>query len=894
MPTHEALRKLRTVLAQLYPSKANATRLVEDVGIPIAAVALQDRPIDSWHEILKEVQKHDRLALLLEIVSEEYAENPEFRTARELFREQAPRSPASTAPDAVGWHLVHPYPMPPHFSGRVSERRLLSEWLEADRDHPLLQVRALGGFGKSALTWHWLIHDVDPIRWPQVLWWSFYESDSSFENFLDDVLTYLRRDRNRFVHHRQAVNELLRHLTRPGILLILDGFERALRAYSSLSAAYQGEDPPVDTSAHPTGNIQYDLISISPHADYFLQRLATLPHLHGKVLVTTRLTPSSLMGHGGLLLQGCRNLELHNLHPADAVALFRNLGVRGVRSEIESACAAYGFHPLSLRLLTGLVLNDLQQPGDIIVSQRFNLTGDLVQRQNHVLEQAYNSLSPACRHLLSMLACFRSPVTYDVLKVISCTPRSLNSALGEGDEDSETVVGEPAEALVALSPDFDNDLLNLLDRGLVQRNERSGRFDLHPIVRRYTYDRFGEQQRRTIHRQLRNYFVSIEVPKQVRTLDELTPLIELYHHTVKARQYEQAFALLRSNLGRPLYFQFGAYQLYIELLRALFPHGEVQPPSLKNEANQAWVLNSLANNYSHSGQPHRAMSLFERQVSIQERQDDKRALVISLANLARAVQIPIGSLRDAETNLCRSIDLCRIIGNTVDEAVGHQELGLLFIYRGMWAEAVSELGIALTIDKEQKRVQGLVLTTAYLALYVLLLVRISGDSTFVSTSLAFAQRALELADETTRTHFTHERDYVHIHWLLGAAQLANGDLNETESHLSEALTRCRIINLIENEADILIDLARLRRDQGQVDAALELVNESLSITERCGYALQGADAHLLLAELALDAGNIDQARAAAQKARDLAFCDGPPYTYYIAYTEAEALLARLK
>ena len=130
--------------------------------------------------------------------------------------------------------------------------------------------------------------------------------------------------------------------------------------------------------------------------------------------------------------------------------------------------------------------------------------------------------------------------------------------------------------------------------------------------------------------------------------------------------------------------------------------------------------------------------------------------------------------------------------------------------------------------------------------------------------------------------------------MLGAAQLANGDLNETESHLSEALTRCRIINLIENEADILIDLARLRRDQGQVDAALELVNESLSITERCGYALQGADAHLLLAELALDAGNIDQARAAAQKARDLAFCDGPPYTYYIAYTEAEALLARLK
>lgn len=81
MPTPEALRKLCTVLAQLYPDKASAIRVAEDAGIPITAVALSERALDNWHAILKEVQKRNRLALLLELVDEEYGANPDFRQA---------------------------------------------------------------------------------------------------------------------------------------------------------------------------------------------------------------------------------------------------------------------------------------------------------------------------------------------------------------------------------------------------------------------------------------------------------------------------------------------------------------------------------------------------------------------------------------------------------------------------------------------------------------------------------------------------------------------------------------------------------------------------------------------------------------------------------------------
>ena len=95
-----------------------------------------------------------------------------------LGKPPEPEPPKAPARD--GWFLAHPYPMPPNFTGRLAEHVMLNRWLDADSEHPLLSLRALGGFGKSALAWHWLTHDVQPAAWPRVVWWSFYEGDASF------------------------------------------------------------------------------------------------------------------------------------------------------------------------------------------------------------------------------------------------------------------------------------------------------------------------------------------------------------------------------------------------------------------------------------------------------------------------------------------------------------------------------------------------------------------------------------------------------------------------------------------------------------------------------------------------------------------------------------------
>ncbi len=809
------------------------------------------------------------------------------------------------------WFLAHPYPMPPNFTGRVAERAMLTRWLDADDAHPLLVLRALGGFGKSALAWHWLTHDVAPSVWPRVVWWSFYEGDASFDHFLAETLEYLsgggmKPDK---LFAKDPVRTLLQLLHQPGTLLVLDGFERVLRAFGGLDAAYRGDDI--------TKSEVNDRDCLSSLAEDFLRHLAVLPNLRARVLLNTRLCPRVLEAKGGGFLQGCREEELEQMQPADAVEFFRSQGIRGTHTEIETACEPYGFHPLSLRLLAGLIVGDFQQPGDIAAAKRLDVSGDLVQRQHHVLETAYDSLTPTRQALLGRIACFRSPVKYEALKAIaetSSSGREFAHSKGKGSQRGPTLAATEHSSILdklaarfrtrATTPsllsspqDLQADLRDLVARGLLHHDTKEGRFDLHPIVRRFAYDRLGGPDRAATHTRLHDYFAAVPPPDKVMRLEDLAPVIELYHHTVLAGEFDEARTLFRDRLHDVVYYQLGAYQLQIDLLRALFPNGEDHPPPLKDENAQTRTLNELANSYSFSGQPRRATPVYEQAGTLAEKQGDKRGLAIYLGNLAAYGQIPIGALRAAEANLRRSIALGQEIKYDYAEGIGHAELGRLLIYRSRWPESQESLDTSVLLFEKIKAIEYLVIVAASRALRDLFQLRSATHSAFrvPHSTLDSARRVLELADEWARAKYPIERNYVHAHWLLGAAHRVAGLTDEAEHHLQEALERCRRNNTVEVEADILIDLARLRAATGAPDEAQRLADEALVITERSGYVLQGADARLELAKLALARGDKTTALDHAKGARRLATCDGPPdYTYQVAYDEAGGLLAELE
>ncbi len=451
-----------------------------------------------------------------------------------------------------GWHFPHAYSLIEHFTGRAAERAELSAWLNEDAAHPLMVLRAGGGWGKSALAWRWLHGDVEAGAWPRVLWWSFYESNAGWERFVEAALRSVGRLSTLPPSSREQADALLDLLREPGTLLLLDGFERELRAYEGMGAAYQGDEVAPSPNSGTGGGRKNPLpesgegaerseagegrhrACLHPDAEHFLQRLATLPALRGKVLMTTRLLPRALEQHGGTLA-GCRVRELNALAAADAVALLRAAGVSGGSDhELARAAERYGNHPLSLRLLAGLVREDAARPGDIAVAEGLELFDELKQRQTHVLAVAHERLSASERSLLARIACFRSPVPFALLARLA--------------EDEATLRA---------------DLDTLRRRGLLERTAAGGeaRYDLHPIVRGYAYRRLTEPERRASHERLRGLFDDAPVPARVERLEELQPIIELYHHTASAGHFDEARTLFRDRLDN-------GYLLPVRCLRA--------------------------------------------------------------------------------------------------------------------------------------------------------------------------------------------------------------------------------------------------------------------------------------------------------------------------------------
>ena len=788
-----------------------------------------------------------------------------------------------------GWFLKHYYVAYADFTGRKSELDFLTNWLQNRNDKPLLVLLALGGFGKSALVWHWLNNESTPKAQTKVVWWGFYD-DNSFETFLRETLEYLDID-PKALSISDQVEMLARYVHQNQILIVMDGFERALRAYNSMNAAYQGDE---DKEGQVTNNQ-----CVSIHAGRFLQRVASL-NAQGRVLLTTRLFPDDIRMKGSeSIIAGCLPHDLDKLSKEDAVEFFRRQNIKGTRAELEAACDVYGYHPLSLRLLAGRIAKDRSR--DIKLAEKFKIDADLKGRQNHILKVAYESLPRHNRLLFGKIAAFRSPMDFDAIKIF---------------EEKQNWFSR----LIFGKHDLQKELQDFVERGLVHHDPHKDKYDLHPIVRRFAYDRLTASDRTAAHTRLVNYFEAVPTPQKVSTLEDLAPVIELYHHMVRAGKYTEAEVLYYERLRTALYFQFGNYQTIIDLLRALFPNGENELPPFDTDDKKAFTLNELANAYSLSGQPRRAVPLFEMHNTLREKADDKKNLAIGLGNVA-IQQLVIGALREAERNLRRRIDLSREIADEFNEAIGHQELGRVLSYCGGWQEAEQELDTGLKLFEKDNQVQSQCVIWSYRALRFLLMAREFSDRLSVSSnqlsvdsnesSIQCAKHALELADETAKTRFSHPRDYVRAYWLFGAAYRANNDLTLAEENLSKAINLCRQINMVDHEADILLDLARLRYAQGDFKDAQEKASEALVITERSGYVLQGADVNLFLAELALAGVALSSSKGYrleglkvgsdkeaaihhAKEALKLATCDGPPYYYKVAYEEAERMLERLK
>ena len=773
-------------------------------------------------------------------------------------------------------YVAHPYTLLQTRSlvGREAELCLLDDWVSQPAS-PSFAARvfslvAIGGMGKSALTWAWF-NDRAPERMRPLagrLWWSFYESDATFENFVISALAYVAGE------DREAVRELppperearlLAALDRQPFLLVLDGLERILVAYARMDAARLADDDldrqTANAVAEASGTAAREgrpqlRKTTDPRAGAFLRKLTRVRA--SRVLVSSRLYPADLQMDTGVALPGSHAHFLTGLTDVDAVGLWSALGVSGSRPALLELFHRFDNYPLLIRALAGEVARYRRAPGDFDRWRHDHPDFDpsrlpLVQVKSHVLAFALGGLSEPERRVLHTTAAFRMPATYDTLTAL---------LVGEG-------------KCFEREQQLDATLTELEDRGLLGLDRQANRYDLHPVVRGVAWEGLAQEDRRNIYHQLRGHFEALPPRRgpDVRSLEDLTPGIELYNSLVELGRFDEAFAVFQRLLPVTM-FRLRANRERAELLERLFPDGTDAPPALRSLSMRRQAMNALALAYQFLGRQGEAARLLR----YAEATEESAAVEANLSDNFRFC----GALRHSEAAARRAVVLSRRQGNLHTEITGLVFLGMTQAARGI-VDDTPTYQRAWRLDERDgcPTFHWLCIRSADRALWV-------GD---------FA-RAKELADRAWAlvAHLGYEAHAIEAARLQGTAGLFLGgpaNLVVAAERLQHALARVRRYTMFQEELPTVTALAELSRVQGEQARARELLEDVWEPAERGPYPLFHADALNVLAQVERDAGNREAAIEAATKAYRLAWCDGPPYAYHWGLEAARAHLVAL-
>jgi hypothetical protein len=820
--------------------------------------------------------------------------------AKEIDAAEAEGDPDAVARTAAKLHRKTSIPVPPEpyiahpytllqsreLIGRQAELNVLTEWV-ANPASLSFSARvfcfvAIGGMGKSALTWKWF-NQIAPNEMKQLagrMWWSFYESDATFENCLIRALCYVSGESEeavRALSWQEREAQLLQELNQKPYLLVLDGLERVLIAYHRMDASYLSDDDYDQQTANwVAGAIglprtagqsfvgQHRLRQTTdPRVGTFLQKLGQVAK--SRILVTTRLYPCELQLPTGQPRPGCFAYFLAGLSDDDALALWRALNVSGSRGELVPIFQSVKGHPLLVQALASEVANYRKAPRDfaawLIGHPQFDPTSlPLVQSRTHILAFALQGLSATVREVLHTLVGFRMPASYATLEAL---------LVGEG---------KACTSIRAL----DQALTELEDRGLIGWDREANRYDAHPIVRGVVWQLADAKDQRAVYAALEAHFEPMATPewRSVEALADLSPAIERYHTLIGLGRYDDAFNLFHDRLSHATLYRLAAHRERIAWLERMFPNGVAGLPALTRESSQTYLLNTLALSYRFSGLPGRAVPLYWRADKIYEKTDKTDNRQIGLQNLSLAL-LDTGAIRHAASAAVRSLILARELKVPFGEATSLTFVGYQLNVTGQYASGQLALtrGRRIFIKRTDHLNEGFAST--YIAERWLQL------GHFAKARI-FADRGWELAAAGRL-----EGDVIGAALMQGRVALGEGDLQRAEERLHHALTRARAVNQGEFELPAMIAIAELELQRGHAADAKTRLDDVWEAAERGPYPLRQADAYNVLANIRLAEGDKSAAIVAATKAYEAAWCDGPPYAYHWGLQKAKAHLGAL-
>jgi hypothetical protein len=825
--------------------------------------------------------------------------------SRQPESDSIPKPPALYAePAYIGSH---------EFVGREHELITLDDWASPADPYSILLFEAIGGAGKSMITWEWANKWATTVRddWAGRFWYSFYERGADMSDFCRRAMAYVtQRPLSDF--RGQKTTRLARLLVvklqaRPW-LLILDGLERVLVAYHRFDAA-QVADEQVDTSKDQIAS-RDPCDAIRPEDDDLLRSLAAAAP--SKLLITTRLTPRILLNPSGQGIPGVLRVPLPGLRPADAEALLRACGVTGnssaMQNYLKSQCDC---HPLVTGILAGLINDYLPNRGNFDSwaadvergGSRLNLANlDLVQKRNHILRAALDALSEKSRQLLSILALLSESVDYKTLSALNphlppepdtvSVPERPEYAFGwkhmSNTKKKETRARyhaalqfrtdyEQSVAARLESPEYltapqelGRTVHDLERRGLLQYDAQARRYDLHPVVRGISAGGLRQDEKEQYGKRVVDHF-SRQAHRpyaEAETLEDLRDSLHIVRTLLQMGHYEFAYLNYRGDLSHVLFFNLEAHAETLSLVRPFFPLGWSTLPKTLDEWSAYNVTHDAAMNLAATGEVKEALAAYSALVMADISRSAWVELKIDLSSISGPL-LAQNRLAKQEYCLLRALDLATLLDDKaklfrarLDRFRQLARFGRAAEAKAMW-KLLDPMGRAW--PRETYR---------------------SGDAEGAYALFCFWQGTL-IEDHLIRSERLSKGGKNrfltrNLHRLRGEWQMEQGNWELAAVSFNEAVRMAREIGQSDTWSETQLALAKQRLHQ---------LAYPLHDAEQLAQARNPAQR--VLADLWAAIGEVEQAKKHALAAYRWAWADGEPHVHRYELTKARALLEQL-
>lgn len=815
---------------------------------------------------------------------------------------QDPNKPAPI-PRPPAFHAVPPYIGSHNFVGRKAQLDDLNDWANPANPHPVLLYEAIGGTGKSMLTWEWATKHAPATRgdWAGRFWYSFYEKGAEMANFCRQALAYITvRPAEDFKKMKtpELGDALLRHLNATPWLIVFDGLERVLVAYHRFDAAQISDEEAGEAVDQIASRDACD--AIRPEDGDLLRALATASP--SKLLLTTRLVPQALFNSSKQIVPGVLHVRLPGLRPLDAEALFRACGVTGDSNAIQNYLQTHcDCHPLVIGVLAGLINNYLLDRGnfdawamDPDYGLALNLAElDLVQKRNHILKFAIESLSTESRQLLSTLALLSEAVDYPTLCALNpllppepekpeLPPRKDGQTASERKEEHQRAIEEYEKALKERlkSPQFSaakkklpEIVRDLESRGLLQYDRSSKRHDLHPVVRGVAAGGLGQGEKERYGQKVVDHFSSQphNPYEEAESIEDLRDGLNMVHTLLQMGRFQKAIDVYRGDFSQALLFNLEVHAEVLSLLRPFFSLGWGVLPKDVDDRSGAYLVNDAGNALFRLGVNDEALKAYSAGLEYHLREENLVNLFIILAN--------IGSFFSDENRLARA-ERCGLLALDLAGLLG--DMNSLFRVRLSRFDQLSDFG---RFDEAEKmwRLLDPMGRDWPRNLYR------PGDAEQNFAWFCFRQGKLEeehlCLTEKLACKGKDRWLIRNLHHLRGRWFLEQGEFGPAADSLHEAVRMAREAGVIDGdsiEAETLLALSQFH---------LGRLADPAQVAERLAEAKRPY--HLGLAKLWKAISEIGKAEKHALAAYKWAWADGEPYVRRYELNKARALILEL-